>query len=32
MSVLPEGLPCREDEFADIYQFVQCKVTDETGG
>ena len=29
---LPETMPCREDEFADIYQFVQSKVMDETGG
>ena len=32
MSALPDSLPCREDEFADIYQFVQSKISDSTGG
>ncbi|ELU05207.1 hypothetical protein CAPTEDRAFT_227166 [Capitella teleta] len=32
VSAVPEDLPCREDEFADIYQFVQSKIEDGTGG
>ena len=32
VSTLPDSLPCREDEFADIYQFVQAKISDGTGG
>jgi len=32
ISALPDSLPCREDEFADIYQFVQSKISDGTGG
>ena len=32
ISALPDSLPCRDDEFADIYQFVQSKISDSTGG
>lgn len=32
VSVLPEVMPCREDEFADIYQFLHSKIEDGTGG
>jgi len=32
ISALPESLPCRDDEFADVYQFVQSKISDNTGG
>lgn len=29
---MPESLPCREQEFQDIYNFVESKITDGTGG
>nr|XP_029489128.1 origin recognition complex subunit 1 isoform X2 [Oncorhynchus nerka] len=32
VSSLPESLPCREQEFQDIYNFVESKVMDGTGG
>jgi origin recognition complex subunit 1 len=32
VAAVPEDLPCREDEFADVYQFVQSKIEDGTGG
>jgi origin recognition complex subunit 1 len=32
VSVQPDTLPCREEEFADIYQFVFSKIQDGTGG
>ncbi|XP_068599715.1 origin recognition complex subunit 1 [Brachionichthys hirsutus] len=32
VSAVPESLPCREQEFQDIYSFVESKVTDGTGG
>ena len=32
VSALPDSLPCREDEFADIYHFVRSKLEDGTGG
>ena len=32
VSAVPEDLPCREDEFADIFHFVQSKIEDGTGG
>ncbi|CAH1773451.1 unnamed protein product, partial [Owenia fusiformis] len=32
VSAVPDSLPCRENEFADIYSFVQSKVMDGTGG
>ena len=32
ISALPESLPCRDDEFSDIYQFIQSKISDNTGG
>ncbi|XP_048458056.1 origin recognition complex subunit 1 [Rhincodon typus] len=32
VSALPESLPCREQEFQDIYNFVESKVIDGTGG
>ncbi|XP_027867810.1 origin recognition complex subunit 1 isoform X2 [Xiphophorus couchianus] len=32
VSAVPESLPCREQEFQDIYSFVESKVLDGTGG
>ncbi|XP_036378275.1 origin recognition complex subunit 1 [Megalops cyprinoides] len=32
VSAVPESLPCREQEFQDIYSFVESKVIDGTGG
>ncbi|XP_074492482.1 origin recognition complex subunit 1 isoform X2 [Sebastes fasciatus] len=32
VSSVPESLPCREQEFQDIYSFVESKVVDGTGG
>lgn len=32
VSALPDTLPCREEEFADIYHFVRGKILDDTGG
>ena len=32
VSSQPDSLPCREDEFADVYQFVQSRIQDGTGG
>ncbi|XP_029563898.1 origin recognition complex subunit 1 isoform X2 [Salmo trutta] len=32
VSSVPESLPCREQEFQDIYDFVESKVMDGTGG
>lgn len=32
VSSVPESLPCREQEFQDIYNFVESKITDGTGG
>ncbi|TRY59208.1 hypothetical protein DNTS_014606 [Danionella cerebrum] len=32
VSSIPESLPCREQEFQDIYNFVESKVIDGTGG
>jgi hypothetical protein len=32
VSVVPESLPCRDQEFNDIYSFVEGKVADGTGG
>ncbi|CAF94103.1 unnamed protein product, partial [Tetraodon nigroviridis] len=32
VSSVPESLPCREQEFQDIYSFVESKITDGTGG
>jgi len=32
VSALPDSLPCRDDEFADVYQFVRAKLIDNTGG
>ncbi|XP_015211125.2 origin recognition complex subunit 1 isoform X1 [Lepisosteus oculatus] len=32
VSSVPESLPCREQEFQDIYSFVESKVIDGTGG
>ena len=32
ISARPDSLPCREEEFADIYQFVRGKISDGTGG
>ncbi|XP_037672612.1 origin recognition complex subunit 1 [Choloepus didactylus] len=32
VSAVPESLPCREQEFQDIYNFVESKLLDYTGG
>ncbi|XP_053432465.1 origin recognition complex subunit 1 [Nycticebus coucang] len=32
VSAVPESLPCREQEFQDIYSFVESKLLDHTGG
>ncbi|XP_064138047.1 origin recognition complex subunit 1 isoform X3 [Loxodonta africana] len=32
VSAVPESLPCREREFQDIYNFVESKLLDRTGG
>lgn len=32
VAAVPDALPCREKEFEDIYQFVESKVLDGTGG
>lgn len=32
VSAVPECLPCREQEFADIYSFIDGKLQDGTGG
>ncbi|XP_021056138.1 origin recognition complex subunit 1 [Mus pahari] len=32
VSAVPDSLPCREQEFQDIYSFVESKLVDGTGG
>ncbi|XP_064605733.1 origin recognition complex subunit 1-like [Liolophura sinensis] len=32
VAVVPDSLPCREQEYSDIYNFVEGKVMDGTGG
>uniref|UniRef100_A0A665W0I9 Origin recognition complex subunit 1 n=1 Tax=Echeneis naucrates TaxID=173247 RepID=A0A665W0I9_ECHNA len=32
VSSVPESLPCREQEFQDVYSFVESKIIDGTGG
>lgn len=32
VSAVPDSLPCREQEFQDIYSFVESKLLDGTGG
>uniref|UniRef100_A0A8C8VE66 Origin recognition complex subunit 1 n=1 Tax=Pelusios castaneus TaxID=367368 RepID=A0A8C8VE66_9SAUR len=32
VSAIPGSLPCREEEFQDIYNFVESKLIDGTGG
>lgn len=32
VSAVPTSLPCRENEFDDIYSFVKGKINDECGG
>ncbi|KAG8518951.1 Origin recognition complex subunit 1 [Galemys pyrenaicus] len=32
VSAVPDSLPCREQEFEDIYNFVESKLLDHTGG
>ncbi|XP_054428366.1 origin recognition complex subunit 1 [Pteronotus mesoamericanus] len=32
VSAVPDSLPCREKEFQDIYNFVESKLLDRTGG
>ncbi|XP_043942787.1 origin recognition complex subunit 1 [Protopterus annectens] len=32
VSAVPESLPCREQEFQDVYNFVESKLIDGTGG
>lgn len=32
VSAVPETLPCREEQFADIYYFLESKLEEKTGG
>ncbi|XP_063794955.1 origin recognition complex subunit 1 isoform X2 [Pseudophryne corroboree] len=32
VSAVPESLPCREQEYQDVYSFVESKLLDGTGG
>ncbi|XP_040262854.1 origin recognition complex subunit 1 [Bufo bufo] len=32
VSAVPESLPCREQEYQDVYSFVESKLLDRTGG
>ncbi|XP_059110660.1 origin recognition complex subunit 1 [Peromyscus eremicus] len=32
VSAVPDSLPCREQEFQDVYNFVESKLLDGTGG
>ena len=32
VSAVPSSLPCREKEFTDIFNFVEGKLEDGTGG
>ncbi|XP_060087799.1 origin recognition complex subunit 1 [Heteronotia binoei] len=32
VSAVPESLPCREKEFQDVYNFIESKLIDGTGG
>lgn len=32
VSAVPKTLPCREKEFKDVYQFIESKILDESGG
>ncbi|XP_014216063.1 origin recognition complex subunit 1 isoform X2 [Copidosoma floridanum] len=32
VSVLPKSLPCREEQFNDIYTFLTARLSDNTGG
>ncbi|XP_071117576.1 origin recognition complex subunit 1-like [Haliotis cracherodii] len=32
VSAVPDSLPCRDNEFSDIYTFVESKLMDGTGG
>lgn len=32
VSAVPKTLPCRENEFKDIYKFIESKILDESGG
>ena len=32
VAAVPEALPCRENEFLDIYTFVEARLLDGTGG
>uniref|UniRef100_A0A667YT43 Origin recognition complex subunit 1 n=1 Tax=Myripristis murdjan TaxID=586833 RepID=A0A667YT43_9TELE len=32
VSAVPDSLPCREQEFQDVYSFVESKIMDGTGG
>lgn len=32
VSAVPDSLPCREKEYASIYEFIVGKLTDGTGG
>lgn len=32
VSAVPDSLPCRETEFEDIFNFVESKILDGTGG
>ena len=32
MSAVPDSLPCREDEFAEVLSFTESKLSEGTGG
>ncbi|XP_020297700.1 origin recognition complex subunit 1 [Pseudomyrmex gracilis] len=32
VSIVPKSLPCREEEFNNIYTFLESKLTDKSGG
>lgn len=32
VSAVPDSLPCREEEFANIYSYVESKLESGTGG
>ncbi len=32
VAAVPDNLPCRENEFAEIFSFTEAKITDGIGG
>ena len=32
VSAVPDSLPCREDEFAEVLSFTESKLSEGTGG